>query len=326
MNLAGRRVLLAGATGLAGAAITERILADYPRVRLRAVFHKKHGFFMKDRRIEYVGADLRSYDDCLRVCRGADAAIMAAAQTGGAQASVQKPWSQVTDNAVMYTHFFDACHRQGIRRIVCLGSASLYQPKNGLLGEDDLKLDQDPYPAHFGIGWVMRFVEKLGQFWHEKTGMETVVARCANIYGPFASFDPGRANFIPALIRKAVDKKDPFEVWGSPCVRRDVVYADDTARAALAMLRAKDMAFEIFNIGSGEAVRVDKVVDVILKYAGHKPRKIAYLSDKPTTFPGRVLDCGKARRLLKWSPEISLEEGIQRTVFWWQENRRRWKK
>ncbi|MDD5573819.1 MAG: NAD(P)-dependent oxidoreductase, partial [Candidatus Omnitrophica bacterium] len=179
MYLDGKRVLLAGATGLAGRSILRHLLAHCPQTRIRAVFHEKTRDALRDRRLEYVRADLCQLRDCRRAVKGCDSVFMAAAQTGGAQAAVSKPWRQVTDNAVMNAHIFQACHDAGVRRVVCVGSATLYQPLEGSVREEDLKLDCDPYSAYFGIGWVTRFVEKLCWFWREKTGLEVVLARCA---------------------------------------------------------------------------------------------------------------------------------------------------
>jgi len=326
MYLDGKRVLVAGATGLAGRSILRHLLRYCPRTRIRAVFHEKMRHALRDRRLEYVRADLCRLQDCRRVAKGCDSVFMAAAQTGGAQAAVLEPWRQVTDNAVMNAHILQACHDAGVRRIVCVGSATLYQPQEGPIREEDLKLDCDPYPSYFGIGWVTRFVEKLCRCWHEKAGLEVVLARCANIYGPFARFDPARANFIPALVRKAVDKMDPFEVWGSADVARDVIYADDFASAVVAMMNAAEIRFDVFNVGSGKTVTVGDAVTWVLAAARHAPRRITYRDDKPVTIRSRILDITKAMKLLGWKPEVGPREGIAKTVAWWQENRRHWKR
>jgi GDP-L-fucose synthase len=176
-----------------------------------------------------------------------------------------------------------------------------------------------------GIGWVIRFVEKLCKFWHHH-GMEIIIVRAANIFGPYANFDPVTSNFIPALIRKAVDRMDPFEVWGSPEIVRDVLFVDDLARAVLMMLDNPNITFDTFNIGSGIKTTVDDIVNWALKYSGYNPSKIVYNNKKPMTVPFRVLDCSKAKTVLGWKPEITIEDGMRKTVSWWTQNRNRWDK
>ncbi|MDP2990124.1 MAG: NAD-dependent epimerase/dehydratase family protein, partial [Kiritimatiellota bacterium] len=222
-------MFLAGVTGLAGHAIARRLLDGYPDLRLRACVHRTRPY-CESPRLEYVNGDLRLPDDCRRMLRGCDAAIMAAASGGGAAVLNSEPWRQVNDNLFMAASFLEACFLEKVRRVVLANSATLYQECAGHVREEQLDLNQDPHPAYFGVGWVTRCVEKLCAFWRNQGGMAIVIGRTSNIFGPYASFDPGRSNFIPALIRKAVDRMDPFEVWGSPDVVRDVLYVEDFAR------------------------------------------------------------------------------------------------
>jgi len=131
---------------------------------------------------------------------------------------------------------------------------------------------------------------------------------------------------IPALIRKAVDKRDPFEVWGSADVTRDVVYADDFAEAVALALHKPDLGFDVFNIGSGRPEKVGDLVGWILAAADHKPRDVVYASDRPVTVRSRAFDTRRSRDVLGWTPRKGVEEGIRETVAWWRENRKGWKR
>jgi len=324
MYLNNKNIFLAGSTGLAGTAIIERLLKYYPSIKIRAAYHYAEPF-IRDDRITYVQGDLSSLSECKGMVSGCDCAIMAAARTSGAAVLTEQPWQQVTENVVMNTVMLQAFYDMRIRRIIYISSASLYHDMEGFIKEDDLDLNKDPSAAYMGIGWVIRFVEKLCKFWHNQ-GMEIVIARAANIFGPYARFNSVTSNFIPALIRKAVERIDPFEVWGSPEVTRDVIFVDDFARAIIMMLDNPSITFDIFNIGSGVKTTVGDVVHWALKYSGHKPSKLVYNDHKPVTIPFRVLDCSKAKTVLGWEPENTVEEGIRTTVAWWKENKDRWKK
>ncbi|MHC4329156.1 MAG: GDP-mannose 4,6-dehydratase, partial [Planctomycetota bacterium] len=139
-------------------------------------------------------------------------------------------------------------------------------------------------------------------------------------------FDPKTSHFIPAIIRKAVDRKNPFEVWGSPDVTRDVIYSEDFAEAIVAMLDNDSIKFDTFNIGSAAKISVANVVSLALKYAQHNPSAIKYQANKPSTIRHRSLDCTKARELLGWKPRHTIESGIRKTTEWWIENRDWWRK
>ena len=153
-----------------------------------------------------------------------------------------------------------------------------------------------------------------------------VIARAANIFGPYARFDPKRANFIPALVRKAVDKMEPFEVWGNPAVTRDVIYVDDFADAICALLTAEALPWGVFNVGSGEPTTVGQVVQWVLAGAGHRPKQITYTESGPTTIPFRLLDCSRIQEAVGWKPALTVEDGVKRTIRWWMENRNWWRK
>lgn len=325
MDLNGKTVFLAGATGLAGSAIIGRLVGEYPKVRVRAVYHETRPF-IEHEQVEYVQGDLRSGQVCRELAAGCDCAVMGAANTGGAAILESQPWSQINDNVIMNVQMLEAFALGKLKRVVYISSASLYHESDAELKEDDLDLNKDPCDAHYGMGWVVRFIEKLCKFWHERSGMEILIARAANIFGPFDKFDPKTSHFIPALIRKAVDKDDPFEVWGSPDVTRDVIYSEDFAGAVVAMLDDDKITFDVFNVGSGVRTSVADVVNWALKYAEHKPSSVQYRSDRPSTLKFRSLNCAKARELLGWKPRCSIEHGVRKTTEWWIENKNWWRK
>jgi len=325
MDLNGKTVLLAGATGLAGSAIIGQLVERYPEVKVRAVYHSTEPF-IECEQVEYAQGDLRSGEVCRQLAAGCDCAVMGAANTGGAAILESQPWSQINDNVIMNAQMLDAFAFEKLKRIVYISSSSLYHECDSELSEDDLDLNRDPCEAHYGMGWVVRFIEKLCRFWHERLGMEILIARAANIFGPFDKFDPKTSHFIPALIRKAVAKENPFEVWGSPEVTRDVIYSEDFAAAVVAMLGEDKIKFDVFNIGSGVKTTVADVVNWALKYARHKPASVEYMADKPSTLKFRSLNCTKARELLGWKPDCSVEQGVKKTTEWWIENNNWWQK
>ncbi len=325
MNLEEEVIFLAGATGLAGTSLIKAILATCPSVRIRGVYHRTEPFF-RDERLEYVKADLTRREECRRAIRGCNYAILAAANTGGAASAVSEPDRQVTDNLVMDALLLEALSLEKVRRTVFVSSSTVYQEFEGRIREEDLDLNQDPHPVYLGVGWAKRAAEKLCTFWSDRYGLEIIIARSSNIFGPFARFDPKRSNFIPALIRKASEMMDPFVVWGIPEVTRDVIYGEDFAGAVVSLLTRTQEGGGVFNVGSGRPTTVADVVKWVLDYSGHRPEEVTYSQGSPTTIKYRVLDCTKIREAVGWEPVFSIEQGIQETVQWWKENRSWWMK
>lgn len=319
------KLFLAGATGLVGTSIIEHILHTYTSINIIGTYHATEPF-IKNKRIKYINSDLTKKADYRHAIKGCECAIMAAAKTGGAQSALSEPSLQVTQNLVMDALMLESFYLGNIRKIIYISSATVYQDMEGYIKENDLDLNQDPHTAYFGVGWAKRSAEKLCQFWHDKYGIKIIIIRLANIFGPYATFNPKRSNFIPAIIRKAVDKMDPFEVWGNPDVTRDVIYSEDFSRAVLSLVLDTNIEFDIFNVGSGVPTKVDDVVKWSLQYADHRPSEIKYISDKPTTINFRVLDCTKVKEVIRWEPQYSIEEGIKKTTVWWINNKNWWGK
>lgn len=311
---------------MVGRAVLKTILGRTPGAKIRAVRFQNDSLLEDNSSVEWVKADLLSREECGKVAAGCDSVVMAAASTFGSRGMADEPWKALNDNVIINTQLLEACHFEGVRRVVFIGTTSVYQDFDGAIKEDELDWNQDPHPAHMGVGWAMRFVEKLCRFWYEKSGMEAVIVRAANVFGPYASFDPGKSNVIPALIRKSVEKMDPFEVWGSPDVVRDVVYSADFADAVICLLEAHQIKFDVFNVGSGRRTTVGEMVNCALKAAGYTPSEIRYVSGAPETVRVRRLDCSKIRDAVGWVPKHRVEDGIRKTTMWWQENRHEWKK
>jgi len=310
---------------MVGTSIVRHILSEYPVLKVRGTCHSSTPFFQHER-LEYVEADLTNRQDCRSAVRGCEAAVMAAAYTGGAASAQSEPHRQTTDNLVMDANLLDACHSERVKRVAFISSATVYQDFDGLIAESQLDWGRDPHPSHLGVGWAKRSAEKLCQFWHEKYGMEIIVVRASNVIGPYARFDPRRSNFVPALIRKAVDAMDPFEIWGNPDVKRDIIYSDDFARAVVELLFLKSVKFDTFNVGSGKLISVREAAELALAAAGHRPGEILHNNNGLGTANSRGLDCGKIRSVSGWEPQVSLEEGICRLTRWWTRNRAWWKK
>ena len=321
-----KRLLIAGGTGLAGSGVLRQVLAAIPELEVRVPHRGQEGFFSDDPRVQYVHADLADARGAAAAAEGCDAAVLAAATTGGAQQTRERPGAQVTENLVLDARLLDTLHTAGVRRLVFVSTASVYADSTGPIREADLDWNADPAGPYFGVGWAKRAAEKLCAFWHRASGTEIVIARLANVYGPYARFDPASSHFVAALVRKALAREDPFVVWGRADVVRDIVYADDFGRAVVRMLQAADVRFDVFNVGSGAAITVGEVAALALRHAGHAPARIVYDAASPTTIARRVLDCAKARDVLGWSPAVAPDEGIRRTMQWWRDNNHAWKR
>jgi len=308
---------------MTGTSLLETLRAHHPTTRIRAAVHQTEPEVTYDD-VEYVQGDLRDLEDCRRMVAGCDCAIMAAAYAGGAAYTTCSPFEHAGENLLMNRQMLEAFQLEGVKRIVFIGSAVIYQAFEGSIKEEELDFNKDPHTAYFCFGQAMRFLENMCRYLHEAFDHEVVMVRAANIFGPRDKFDAHRSNFIPAIIRKASERMDPFELWGCPGVVRDVIFCDDFAKAILMLADEGGLACEAFNVGTGVETTVGQVAEWALKYADHEPGEIRWSQDEPTTIDYRALDCGKLKRAVGWEPDQSIEEGIRKTVQWWQTHQEAW--
>jgi len=145
-------------------------------------------------------------------------------------------------------------------------------------------------------------------------GFPAVITRASNNYGPFQFPE----KFIPLMISNALEDK-PLPVYGDGAQERDWLHTEDHCRAIFAVLE-RGREGETYNIGGG---RVEKNLDMVrrlLRIVGKPESLISYVKDRPGHDRRYALDCSKMKRELGWSPQVSLEEGLQQTVDWYKAN------
>ena len=323
--LDGKLVAISGGTGLAGSAVARLLCSSYSaKVRLIARS-------TSDSQGSGKATEFRQYDLLKRVgdgnpFEGADVAVLCAAVTAGVKGTSSNHANQLLDNVSIDINSLDLAVEAGVSRIIFVGTASSYQEFEGFVSEDDLDWSRDPASAHFGVGWAKRISERYCKRLHDETDVEFAILRLANIYGPRAKFDEATSNFIPALIKKAASRMDPFIVWGSPEVKRDILYVDDFAYAVALCLDVQELGFNTYNAGSGTVVSVGEVVEKVLTASGHHPNKLQFENRGGSPLQFRGLDCRKIEAELGWVGTTSVDVGIKATADWWLSNRKTWKR
>lgn len=246
--------------------------------------------------------------------QGLDYVFHCAAHTSGAHEMVNNPTTQITANVFMNSLLLDSAAKSGVKKFMFISSSAVY-PDSGLSLSEDMGFQGDPPEVYFGPAWMKRYTEKLAQFYSLRYGMEAVIIRPSNIYGPYSGFDLQSAHVLPALIRKFSEKQDPLEVWGSPDVTRDFIYADDFVKGALLAFE-KSQGFDVYNIASGRLYTIAEAVDIIKGLTGYSGR-VVYNAAKPVTIKSRKLAISKAEERLGFRAVTSLKDGLKQTIAWY---------
>ena len=164
---------------------------------------------------------------------------------------------------------------------------------------------------------------ELCRAYHRQYGSNFITAIPCNMYGPNDNFDTEKSHVIPALIRKTreagkkndVDIWEDVEVWGDSSPKREFLYVDDFAKAAVFLMENyeyEDLVDGVINIGTGQHHSIGHIVDIIKNVAFDVDRKTVYYHynpQQPTGIKSKLMDVSRINEL-GWQAETSLEDGI----------------
>lgn len=310
-----KRIIVTGAAGFIGTNVVKKLLEEGAVVK--GIWHYRKPRLIHDN-LEIVNVDLTSKESCIENIKDADYLIMTAAFVGGAERLLDSPMDFVIDTTVINMYVLDAAYRNGIKNIIYLSSGMVY-PESEKALKEEWGMEGEPYEKYYFGGWSRRYAEILCGMYAEKLAspINITVLRIDNIYGPYDSFKWEKSHVMAALIRKAVERMTPLEVWGDGLDYKDFIFVEDLVKGVLQALKHMK-GYQVYNIASGVNVTINEVLKIILEETGYQDAEIVYNLDKPTMIPYKVLSIEKARNGIKFYPSISLREGIHRTVEWYR--------
>jgi nucleoside-diphosphate-sugar epimerase len=236
-------------------------------------------------------------------------AVLNLAARAGVRGSVANPFRYLRTNAEGTLNLLELCRRFGVRKFVLASTSSLYGAHNALpFSEDgDTSRPLSPYAASKGAA------ESLAYTYHHLHKLDVSVLRYFTVYGPAGRPDMSVFRFI-----RQIAESQPITLFGNGQQKRDFTYIDDIARGTIAAL--KPVGFEIINLGSSHATTVALLIENLARLLGRLPivhSREPHAADVSAT----LADVGKAERILNWKPQVSFDEGLERTIRWYLENR-----
>ena len=236
-------------------------------------------------------------------------AVLNLAARAGVRYSMENPHVYLYTNAEGILNLLEFMRTQRCKKLVLASTSSLYAGQKMPFTED-LAVNEplSPYAASKKAGELMAYS------YHKLYQMDISVVRYFTVFGPAGRPDMSIFRFI-----KWIYEGVPIQIFGDGSQSRDFTYVDDIARGTIAAIQ--DVGYEIINLGGGRnPVSLNTIISKLEELLGKKAKidhKPFHVADLMETWA----DISKAKRLFDWEPQVSLEEGLEKSVQWYMDNR-----
>lgn len=317
-----RRILVTGGAGFIGSNFIMYMLNAYEDLsivnldkltyagnleNLRSVERdKRYSFFQGDIADKQLVMEILSRKEC-------EAVVNFAAETH-VDRSISRPEDFLKTDIFGTFSLLEACRQVGINRYLQISTDEVYgSVADGKKTEEDALKPSSPYSASKGGG------DLLCHAYYTTYGIQTLVTRAANNYGPFQYPE----KLIPLFITNALENQS-LPLYGDGHQVREWLYVEDHCRAIDTVLQ-KGQGGEVYNIGGYSEERNKVVAEMILTHLKKPLDLLTHVADRPGHDRRYAIDSSKAMTL-GWKPEVPLEEGLARTVNWYRKNKEWWQK
>lgn len=306
LDFAAQKILVTGGAGFLGKQVIAQLLKAGAQAENISVPRSKT-------------CDLRSLQQCESAVKGQDLVIHLAAHVGGIGLNLIKPAELFYDNLMMGTQLIHAAYQAGVKKFVCAGTICAYPKFTPVpFKEEDL---WNGYPeetnAPYGVAKKALLVQL--QAYRQQYGFDGIFLLPVNLYGPEDNFNPASSHVIPALIRKVYEAKQQglkqLPVWGDGSPTREFLFSEDAARGIVMGAQFYDDS-EPVNLGTNHEISIRDLVELICRLMAFEGELI-WETDQPNGQPRRCLDTTRAKAAFGFTAQVSLEEGLRRTIEWY---------
>lgn len=317
MTMKGKQVLVTGAGGFIGSHLVERLIEDGARVRAMVHYNAlgSRGWLDRSRAAadaEVVAGDITDAESVAAAVSGCDVVFHLGALIA-IPYSYRAPRSFIRANVEGTMNVLEAARRGGVSRVLHTSTSEVYGTARQVpITEEHPLQGQSPYSAS-KIG-----ADKMAEAYHLSFGVPVVIVRPFNTYGPRQS---ARA-VIPTIITQVLAGQEVK--LGAMTPTRDLTFVTDTVAGFLAAATAPDAIGRTMNLGTGREITIGGLADLIASIAG-KPLRLtqdaARVRPTGSEVERLLSDPSLAKKLTGWQSEVTLEEGLRRTIAWFEDHR-----
>jgi len=235
-------------------------------------------------------------------------AVLNLAARAGVRYSMENPHVYLSTNAEGTLNLLECMRVHGCKKLVLASTSSLYAGQKMPFTED-LAVNEplSPYAASKKAGELMAYS------YHKLYQMDVSVVRYFTVFGP-----AGRPDMSPYRFIKWIAEEETILMFGDGSQSRDFTYVDDIARGTIAAIQ--DVGYEIINLGGGRnPVSLNTIISKLEELLGKKAKidhKPFHVADLMETWA----DISKAKNLMGWEPQVSLDEGLEESIQWYMDN------
>jgi GDP-L-fucose synthase len=307
------KIYIAGHRGMVGSAIARQLLAQgHPVERIVTRIHAELDLTNQAAVSAFFASETP------------DQVYLAAAKVGGIHANNTYPADFIYQNLMMQANVIEAAFRNGVRKLLFLGSSCIYprmapQPmlEHALL-TGTLEPTNEPYAVAKIAG--IKLCESYNRQYGTSHGVDYRSVMPTNLYGPGDNYHPENSHVIPGLIRRfheaKVKKASSVAIWGTGAPRREFLYVDDMASASLHVMQLPKSIYDEhttpmqshINVGFGSDVTIAEVAQAIAETVRYNGR-IEFDTTKPDGAPRKWMDSSRLNNL-GWQAQVNLRDGL----------------
>lgn len=312
----GKVVAVAGGTGFVGTNLVSYLVSHGAEVR--TCTHRNNSKINLPGVTYLQDLDLRLSEHCDQLVEGCDYVFMCAANSSGAAVMERTPLVHLTPNVIMNALMLEAAYKHSVSKFCFISSNTVYPVTTDPVSEDAVTYEF--FSKYQIVGWMKLFSEAMCNMYseHIPDPMDVLVVRPGNLFGPFDKYSWGESKVIAALIRRAVERASPFEVWGDGNDVKDFLFIDDFIEGMVSIFE-KSEGYDVVNVASGVPVTIKQVLEQILIAADFEDADVSFDPSKPSMIPYRMIDTSYADQKYGWKAKTDLADGLKATVTWYRQ-------